>query len=188
MILGVDVGIRNFAYCIRDSNKKLFKCVEVIDFFDLEIEEFPRRKRKNSIKQLKSTDIHDYTQILFKHIFTSTFMSKIESVKIESLPHRCNRKVWLLTHLVYSRMQELKNRSLPFLRVSFVHGKKKYDRHLFLLSFYQQLDLRSRSYQIRKQNSVTIFLAVTRHFKICVNALGPKLDDAADAYLLTFVK
>lgn len=178
MILGIDVGIRNLAYCRR--NHKRLHSIEIIDLLELYNEKFALNKRYNN---LTYKDVHHMHALVFKEIFTKTFIDSLHHVNIENLPPRSKKKIWLLTHLIFSTFSRHEN-----IQVNFIHGQKKFiPRKDYILSTPIDNYMKFlNNYKSRKLLSTQIFKAFMAEQKICIHALGNKLDDAADALLLTY--
>jgi hypothetical protein len=183
MILGIDVGICNFAYCVRDEHDGL-RTIELLNLID-EYKTHSRRKRQ--FRTLTYDDVHRLIDVLRDTIFTDSFMKKykINIVRIECFPSKSIKKLWLFAHLLFSFFRT------RVTDTALVHGKKKlYIREE--LSLFQNIVTESDyrrmllEYETRKELSVLIFGAYMKSQKINMDVLGSKLDDVADAFLLTY--
>ena len=176
MILGIDVGFRNFAYCIRDANS-----IRVVEVVDLIGEYCCRGKTMNSLTYI---DIYKMTTMVVSYIFQQT--DRVIRVRIEHMPSQGRRKLWMFAHLLNFHIRQI----YQGIDCMLVHGKKKYQYHRELEHIQNTIENYMsclQTYTNRKQLSVRIFVKYLESKEINYDGLGSKLDDAADAFLLTFI-
>lgn len=183
--LGIDIGLRNFSYCILEHQHDLcvrdWKLVDIIQLCGLP---------KKSCNKLTLTDIHSIANYSFEIIFPLTFLvnNKIAHISIEQQPHGKfgNQKMIIFSHLLYSYLQKFiqkVNIGDTLQTVEFTAASKKYKK-VVLEKYNLQT---STKYQVRKENSVTLCDKILEDLKISVNCELQeqcKRDDLADAFLL----
>ena len=171
-VLGIDVGVRNFAYCVRGTYGP--RVIEIIDLLQDFNAKFDKKKTFNT---LNYDDMHVLIDIILTDYFNVHFMHQynVTSIRIESMPPKSKKKIWLLCHLIFHVLRRVVQDT------KLVHGKLKYT------SQYKMMPVKLNTYKKRKKYSESIFVDYMERNHIRYEALGKKLDDAADAFLLTFV-
>lgn len=179
VVLGIDVGLVNFAYCVRDkTTRREIRKIENVDLVELYNDTRKHRRGSKTFRKLTYDNIHQICAIVFSHVLTPQLVKNVDAIRIECMPPKSKKKIWLLSHLIFQYCTTAFQVSCRL-----VHAKKKFECHKHLVPHFLQ---RTKTYEGRKSVATKLFLDFMRAKDIDPAPLGPKLDDVADAFLLTY--
>jgi hypothetical protein len=186
--LGIDIGLRNFSYCVIRTTAGGVDVVDVVDWQLVDLMEMCGFAKGFSCNRITSKDLHDIGDFVFPLIFSCDYMNKhgVNHIAIEQQPHGrlSNPKMIALTHILYSYMRSLFTNlkcGSPLRTVVLMAASQKYNTPLLArFGFSKQKD-----YKERKLLSVKLVQAIlgTVDFPHGVT----KVDDLADSFLLAYV-
>lgn len=173
IILGIDIGLRNFSYCIVfDSNGGIevdkWATVDVLKMCNIQ----------KPCTNVKITQLHDIAEHCLPKLFPSPCL--FDSVQIENQPcgRFSNKLMIVFSHLIYSYFR----RHCAKHKIHLQSPTLKYNKE-WLARFGLS---KQRGYHARKRLSIQLMECFCKKFHITIPSLT-KLDDAADALLLALV-
>lgn len=171
-ILGIDIGIRNFAYCVRGTYGP--EIMEIVDILEI----YNTYNTKKTFNEISYEDIHVFKDIIMTKYFNILFFEKykVTSIRIESMPIKSSKKLWLFSHIIYGSLRKCVDNT------KFIHGKLKYTSKLS-----NPLPENLNTYSKRKKYSKEVLVQYLKFNMVDYTKLGKKLDDVADAFLLTYI-
>ena len=159
--MGIDIGLKNFAYCLLDDNREIveWECVDLTK----EIKGSKHYSGKFDMIHVSKTLYQIFEPLMEKYDF---------KVNIENqIPTGSNGITMKTIQGMTTQILTMKG-----IEVKYVSGRKK-------LKGY---DVPQKTYKERKASSVKVVLGQT----VCLSSKysGLKLDDMCDAYLLAGLK
>lgn len=179
MYIGIDVGMRNFAYCVMQGTRIVeWNCIDLLE-------------QDDDWHNVTPTQMQDVLLRALPRLFDSLGPAH---VGIEAQPFGFGKyrkfeqcKIWLASHLIYNYFRARMWRC-TMLSVRFIQARLKYQAPWLKLAGMAQTPV---NYAKRKQNSVRLCRVVAQHEAIDLRdkleTHQGKQDDLADAFLLCVI-
>lgn len=192
VIVGVDIGIRNFSFCVlREDGKTL----RVLEWRNVDLRASCPGLSGLSCKKLTPADLHDVAQCgLFRDLLSEDFVRRhrVQHVAIEQQPQGKygNMRMILLSHLLLGHFLRMLRRlapeeGFPLKTAALVSASTKYPKWLLDRHGWAK----QKNYEKRKRLGVSTARLLCRNHNIEWNQEAKKKeDDYADSFLLAYFR